>query len=257
MNQIPRLFRHPSLAALPVALLLSSHIAGCEPAADGELDVAAQALSAPEATPEGSARADKPRDRGPRAQGDRARDGRGMGPAGKPGRGGPPDPATMFARWDADGDGKVAVKELPERAQERLGAADQDADGSLTPAELQAFHAKRQAERLAAADKDGDGAVSDAEREAIRKQHRAERFAEADKNRDGALTQDEVDERRWTRLATADADGDGRVTQAEHDAAVAAGKLGPRHGRGHGDPSCDGKGMRDGKGPRMNAPAVR
>ncbi len=257
MNQIPRLFCHPSLTALPVALLLSSLVAGCEPAADAEVDIAGQALSAAAATPEGSAAAaDALRERGPRAKGDRARDGRGMGPAGKPGRGGPPDPAAMFARWDADGDGKVALKELPERAQERLGAADQDGDGSLTPAELEAFHAQRQAERRAEADANGDGAVSDAERDAVRQRHHAARFAEADENGDGALTQDEVDPPRWAHLAAADADGDQRVTRAELDAAFAAGKMGPPPHRGHGDRPCDGEGPHDGAGPRgRGAPA--
>lgn len=270
MNLIPRLLSHPSFAALPFAVLLSGLAAGCEPAADDETAGATQALSAGSAAPAGSiAAAEQLRDRGPRAKRDLARDGRGMGPAGRPGRGGPPDPAKLFARWDADGDGKVALKELPERAQERLGDADQDGDGSLTSAEVAAFHAKRWAEHRAEADTNGDGTVSDAEREAMRERHHAERFAAADKNGDGALTQDEVDARRWAHLAAADADGDQRVTRAELDAAFAAGKMGPPPHRGHGGRPCaggcpgdgagprGGNGPRDGTGPGMSAPAPR
>jgi hypothetical protein len=41
--------------------------------------------------------------------------GRGPGAGGPPGGGGPPDPAQIFARWDANGDGKVTKAEFDAR----------------------------------------------------------------------------------------------------------------------------------------------
>jgi Ca2+-binding EF-hand superfamily protein len=157
---------------------------------------------------------------GPRAGSGRR--GQGAGPflgRGSPGRG---DPERFFSRWDADGDGKVALSELPDPARARLTSADTNRDGVLTRDEMQAFHADQRARFMADIDADGDGNVTDAERAAFR----AKRHAEV-----GAV--------RWERLKAADANGDGKVTREEADQALADGKLVPR---GPKNGQCSGPG---------------
>lgn len=65
-------------------------------------------------------------------------------------RSGHGDSAQLFARWDTDGDGKIALEALPERNRVRLGPADANGDGTLTRAEHQTFHDARQARFLSA-----------------------------------------------------------------------------------------------------------
>ncbi|MFO0630809.1 MAG: hypothetical protein U0325_34995 [Polyangiales bacterium] len=69
-----------------------------------------------------------------------------MGPRGEHGPGW--DPSRRLARFDANGNGQVEVNELPERMQQRLGAADANRDGVLTAEEMRAFFEARHAERL-------------------------------------------------------------------------------------------------------------
>jgi Ca2+-binding EF-hand superfamily protein len=182
------------------------------------------------------------------------------------------DPAKMIEHFDANGDGKLQVAELPERMQKFLGKADADKDGVLTVAELtaarDAFHAKFDGHRgdlgkkldpaemvkkfdangdgklqvaelpermqkfLGKADADSDGSLTVAELTAARETFVKEHFAQTDKNGDGALTLDEVGERKWAFVKVADADGNGNVTLPEIEAALAAGKLQfPHHHR--------------------------
>lgn len=117
------------------------------------------------------------------------------------------NPASLIQRFDANKDGKLQVSELPERLRARLGKADTNGDGVLTPVELTVQAAKT----------------------------KQERFAAADKNKDGAIEANEVRPQRWARIQVADANKDGKVTQAELDQARASGVLhaGGR-GRGHG-----------------------
>jgi Ca2+-binding EF-hand superfamily protein len=174
---------------------------------------------------------------GPRAGSGRR--GQGAGPflgRGSPGRG---DPERFFSRWDADGDGKVALSELPDPARARLTSADTNRDGVLTRDEMQAFHADQRARFMADIDADGDGNVTDAERAAFRAKRHAERFSERDADGDGALTEAEVGAVRWERLKAADANGDGKVTREEADQALADGKLVPR---GPKNGQCSGPG---------------
>ncbi|HSQ62271.1 MAG TPA: hypothetical protein VLM85_03625 [Polyangiaceae bacterium] len=114
------------------------------------------------------------------------------------------DGSRFLQHFDKNGDGKVQVSELPERMQQRLGAADTDKDGVLSPEELHAFHSQMQAAK----------------------------FAKSDKNGDGALDATEVSPERWARIQVADANKDGKVTKAELEQARATGLL-PR-GKHHG-----------------------
>ena len=125
----------------------------------------------------------------------------GKGGRGEHGRHGPKDPASLVKRFDKNGDGKLAVAELPERKREHLAKADANKDGFLSVEELKTAAAMRGKARFARMDKDGDG----------------------------ALTPSELGEKRWARMKVADANGDSKLTADELRAAHAAGKLKGRH----------------------------
>jgi polyisoprenoid-binding protein YceI len=63
---------------------------------------------------------------------------RQFGGGGRGGRGGRFDPDAMFARFDADGDGKLAGEEIPDRMRENLAEIDTDKDGAISKEEFQA-----------------------------------------------------------------------------------------------------------------------
>lgn len=63
--------------------------------------------------------------------------GPGRGGAGGPGGRGMMDPVAMFKQWDADGDGKLAGDEIPERMKQNIDAIDKDKDGAVTLEEFQ------------------------------------------------------------------------------------------------------------------------
>jgi hypothetical protein len=139
------------------------------------------------------------KEKGRRAEGDR----------GKHGRRGPKDPSQVVERFDANGDGKLAVSELPERAQKRFGGVDQDKDGFISVEELKARG----------------------------KQRGEKRFAKLDANGDGFVTKDEAGEKRWDRMKVADKNGDDKLTLDELKDARESGQLqGKRHRRGEGAP---------------------
>lgn len=71
--------------------------------------------------------------------------GRGHGPGG---RGEGFDPARRLARFDANGDGRVELTELPERMQQRMAGADTNRDGVIAPEEMRSFFEARRAEHL-------------------------------------------------------------------------------------------------------------
>ena len=139
----------------------------------------------------------------------------------------------LFERFDKDHDGKIALKDLPDRLRERLARADTNNDGQLTRDELTKMWQASAAEMKKKVDTNGDGVISDEERAKARAAFWDKRFSELDKNKDGALTADEVPARMWDHIKIADANGDNKVTRAEIDAALAAGKLKPMHGHGH------------------------
>ncbi|MDC0676854.1 EF-hand domain-containing protein [Sorangium atrum] len=116
---------------------------------------------------------------------------------------GPKDPARLIKRFDKNGDGKLTVAELPEKAQRRLGKADTNKDGNLSAEELKAHAEQRMKDRQA---------------------KQKARFAKKDKNGDGFLTRDEVGEKRWERVKAADANRDGKLSPDELRAARGARK---------------------------------
>ncbi len=82
--------------------------------------------------------------KGPSGPGGRPPGGPGTGGPGGPGAGGPggpgggaPNPAAMFKRLDADGDGKLSPEEAPGPLKQNFASADADSDGFLTREELQ------------------------------------------------------------------------------------------------------------------------
>ena len=140
----------------------------------------------------------------------------------------------LFERFDKDHDGKIALKDLPDRLRERLARADSNNDGQLTRDEISKAWQAAAAEMKKKIDTNGDGVISDEERAKARAAFWDKRFSEFDKNKDGALTADEAPARMWDHIKVADANGDNRVTRAEIDAALASGKLRPMHpGHGH------------------------
>ena len=142
----------------------------------------------------------------------------------------------LFERFDKDHDGKIALKDLPDRLRERLARADANNDGQVTRDELTKAWQTAAAEMKKKMDTNGDGVVSDEERAKARALFWDKRFSELDKNKDGALTADEVPNRMWDHIKVADANGDNKITRAEIDAALVSGKLRPMHpGHGHHD----------------------
>jgi Ca2+-binding EF-hand superfamily protein len=143
-----------------------------------------------------------------------------------------------FRRLDADGDGRVAIADLPEHARTRLAAADTNHDGFITRDEIHAMRQGKFAQMKAEADTNHDGTVSDEERRAARVHFVEARLLKHDTNGDHALTPDEVSADKWERIKKADSNGDGRVTSDEIAAAAENGTLGRFHHRGgHGPKS--------------------
>lgn len=135
----------------------------------------------------------------------------------------------LFHEFDTDGDGKIALADLPDRLRAHMAAADTDKDGFITKDEL---HAARQAwfaKMKAEADTDRDGTVSADERAAARLRFTESHLMKHDANGDQVLTEDELGARKWDHVKKADANGDGRITRDEIAAAVSSGVLGHFH----------------------------
>jgi len=148
----------------------------------------------------------------------------------------------LFQRFDKDGDGKIALKDLPERLRERLVHADTNNDGQVTREEVTKAWESASAEMKKKIDTNGDGVISDEERVKARVAFWDKRFAELDQNKDGALTSNEVPARVWSHIKVADANTDGKISRVEIDAALASGKLKPIHpANGHREHSDHAK----------------
>lgn len=138
----------------------------------------------------------------------------------------------LFEHFDKDHDGRIAVKDLPDRLREKLSKADANNDGQLTRPELEQAFQQRREEMKKLMDENGDGVISEQERVKARDKFWTERFTRLDKNGDGAITASEVPSRIWDHLKVADANNDGRLTKVEIDQARASGKLRPTHPHG-------------------------
>lgn len=120
--------------------------------------------------------------------------GRGPGMRG-PGAGmgmhGGPNVEQMFAKADADHDGKVTRAEADALRARLFAEADSNHDGKLDQAEIEAMRAQhrgqRGGDRFAQLDRDGDGKISKQEAPP----RLAARFDELDSNHDGQLSADE------------------------------------------------------------------
>lgn len=146
-----------------------------------------------------------------------------------------------FKKLDADGDGRIALTDVPEHKRAHVAAADANHDGFITRDEMHAMKQAKFAQMKAEADTNHDGTVSEDERKAARAKFAEQRFSKHDTNGDSALTADEVGAKKWERIKKADANGDGRVTREEVAAAVANGTFGKFHGRWrHGDGASKG-----------------
>ena len=125
-----------------------------------------------------------------------AQDGGGQGGGGQGGRGG-----GMFARYDADHDGKVSLAEYEAGRMMQFKRMDADGNGSLSFAEIDAATAmaaqrggpmadmmKARNDALKAADTNGDQSISADEFKA----YADAEFKKMDANNDGVLTEDEM-----------------------------------------------------------------
>lgn len=126
----------------------------------------------------------------------------------------------MFARMDANSDGKIDQADREARRAQRFARLDTDKDGQISEAEYAAKHA-RHGERANAA---GAKPAGDHAR------HRGHGMrgmgmgggmiaAMADTNNDGAITRAEFDAGVKSRFARMDANGDGTVSVEERKAA--------------------------------------
>lgn len=131
--------------------------------------------------------------------------------------GGPPGGATgLFGIFDSNDDKELTEDEVPGPVWDRLSAADEDKDGSVTVDEVVAFRSGRPQQNTKPQDDNRDGTVKTLERPqgppwAMARQM----FQRFDDDRDGALVEDEVPGPAWKYLSQADADKDGAVTQNE------------------------------------------
>jgi len=135
----------------------------------------------------------------------------------------------LFRHFDEDGDGKIALSDLPDRLRNRLLRADTNKDGQVTRDEVTLAWKNAATEMRRKFDTNGDGVISDEERAKARSALWDKRFSEFDQDKDGALTASEVPARMWDHIKVADANGDAKITRLEIDSALASGKLGTMH----------------------------
>ena len=127
----------------------------------------------------------------------------------------------MIDRFDENGDGKLALSEVPEFLRERVGGADKDGDGFLSAAELDAMPRPERGGRRGPGGDGPEGAGPEGmgrrgEGRGMRgfgdPARTIERF---DENGDGKIAKSELPERMAERVMAADLDADGFVTLEE------------------------------------------
>jgi Ca2+-binding EF-hand superfamily protein len=117
---------------------------------------------------------------------------------------------AIFAKVDANGDGKIEANEVPADVWAVLSKADANGDGGVTMDEI--------VNALVA------GLI--APPHGLGKHPHSPPFWKLDTNGDGAIDQQEAG-KFWPELSKADANGDGKVTEAELQAAIANGTFTP------------------------------
>lgn len=140
--------------------------------------------------------------------------------------------ARMFARMDANGDGRLDAAdrsarhaEMQARMFERIDA---DKDGSISRAEWDQHGADRAAKR---AERDGTRAAAGEGRMGKRRAmrgHHATMISKADTNGDKAISEAEFQTAALARFDAADANRDGQVTAEERQSAREAKRSGWR-----------------------------
>ena len=117
-----------------------------------------------------------------------------------------PTPEMLIERFDKDGDGKLAVSEMPERMQKRMKKSDTDADGFVSAEELKTTLEKRGSKGK------GDRGEGKQGRKVADPAKLIERL---DKDGDGKISLEEAPEKMKKRLVRIDANEDGFVELSE------------------------------------------
>ena len=114
--------------------------------------------------------------------------------------------AEMFAKADANSDGKISKDEVPEQAWARMSKADKDGDGAVTKEEMAAARKSRGGKGGpgGSGKPGGPGAGG-----------KGNPISQFDKEKDGKLSKDEVPPEVWARMSKADKNADGLVSAKE------------------------------------------
>lgn len=138
---------------------------------------------------------------------------------------------TFFAQIDQDGNGKITPAEIQAQAVARFAAADADGNGALTAQEMATgAQNMRKARLLARFDTDGDGALSAQELEGFgadqTNSRAAKRFGRMDADNSGGVTLEEMQARQnpARMLTKRDTNGDGALSFEEFSAERGHGK---------------------------------
>jgi len=123
--------------------------------------------------------------------------------------------ARMFARLDANHDGRLDQADRAAQRQARFERLDTDRDGSVSRAEFDSVQERRAATRKGPTAQGGERAAPHRERGG----HGFGPGRMAHGNKDGAITQAEFTARALASFDRADADRNGTLTAAERQAA--------------------------------------
>lgn len=120
--------------------------------------------------------------------------------------------AEMFAKMDANSDGRIDEADRAARMQARFDRIDADDSGAISPDEFAAMHAERGGERAERGKHRRGG------HHGMRGGMRGAMMGNADTDGNGAITQAEFSAAMLARFDAADSDGDGTISAAERKA---------------------------------------